>query len=86
MKGVCPHVVLLAMIADPTRVFIPNDSELSLIRSRAGKKRGRPHVGLLDKLTATVWMRGGRSQRIDNQRRRLCCGMVNCLTLTKRVR
>ena len=42
MKGVCPHVVLLAMIVDPTRVSIPNDSELSLIRSRAGTKRGRP--------------------------------------------
>lgn len=42
MKGVCAHVVLLAMIADPTRVVIPDDSDLSLIRSRAGKKRGRP--------------------------------------------
>ena len=41
-KGMCEHVVLLAMIADPTRVLLPNKSDLSQIRSRAGKKRGRP--------------------------------------------
>ena len=30
------------MIADPTRVLLPDKSDLSQIRSRAGKKRGRP--------------------------------------------
>jgi len=41
-KGQCEHVVLLAMLAAPTEVLLPNRSDLRQIRSRAGKKRGRP--------------------------------------------
>ena len=41
-KAQCEHVVVLAMLADPTKVLLPNKSDLKQIRSRAGKKRGRP--------------------------------------------
>ena len=41
-KAQCQHVVVLAMLADPTKVLLPNKSDLKQIRSRAGKKRGRP--------------------------------------------
>ena len=34
LKGMCSHAALLAMIADPTRVVMQDDSDLSLIRSR----------------------------------------------------
>ena len=41
-KGQCEHVVVLAMLADPTTVLSPKQSDLKQVRSRAGKKRGRP--------------------------------------------
>jgi hypothetical protein len=40
-KGHCEHVVVLAMLADPTTVLLPKKSDLRQIRSRAGKKRGK---------------------------------------------
>ena len=38
----CEHVVILAMLAAPTKVLLPNKADLKQIRSRAGRKRGRP--------------------------------------------
>ena len=43
-KAQCEHVVVLAMLADPTKVLLPNRSDLKQIKSRAGRKRGRPAV------------------------------------------
>jgi hypothetical protein len=41
-KGQCKHVVVLAMLADPTTFLSPKQSDLKQARSRAGKKCGRP--------------------------------------------
>ena len=41
IKGQCKHIVVLAMLADPTTVLLPKKSYLRQIRSRAGKKRGK---------------------------------------------
>ena len=41
-KGQCKHVVVLAMLADPTTVLSPKQSDLKQVRLRAGKKHGRP--------------------------------------------
>jgi hypothetical protein len=45
-KGQCKHVVVLAMLADPTTVLLPQKSDLKQVRSRAGKKCGRPSPSL----------------------------------------
>jgi hypothetical protein len=41
-KGQCKHVVVLAMLANPTTVLLPKKSDLEQVRLCAGKKRGRP--------------------------------------------
>jgi hypothetical protein len=41
-KGQCEYVVVLAMLTNTTAVLSPKQSDLKQVRSRAGKKRGRP--------------------------------------------
>ena len=38
----CEPVVVLAMLADPTKKVLPERNDIKRIKSRAGKKRGRP--------------------------------------------
>ena len=38
----CEHVVVLAMLSDPTKTLLPAKNDIRKIRQRAGKKRGRP--------------------------------------------
>ena len=38
----CEHVVVLAMLADPSTSMEPVNADLKKVRQRAGKKRGRP--------------------------------------------
>ena len=40
--AVCEHVVVLAMLADPTKKVLPSRNDIRRIRQRASKKRGRP--------------------------------------------
>jgi hypothetical protein len=56
-KGQCKHIVVLAMLADPTTVLLPKKSDLKEVRSRAGKKLGRP-----------AW--NGESDSLDEKRKK----------------
>ena len=82
-KGQCEHVVLLAMLAAPTEVLLPNRSDLRQIRSRAGKKRGRP-AGDGDSDRLTVLRSRGRSRRNSEQRRNQPYNLHSCLILRVR--
>jgi hypothetical protein len=41
-KAMCEHVVVLAMLADPTKKVLPERNDIKRIKSRAAKRRGRP--------------------------------------------
>ena len=40
--AVCEHVVVLEMLADPTKKVLPSRNDIRRIRQRASKKRGTP--------------------------------------------